>query len=185
VSYDSFVRDRLPPAELLPDFILLDYPERLNCAAGLLKSGDPDALAVVQWLTCNDAAKLSVGQVQYSALTTPEGTFVDDILARWSKITGLTVVSQNGRGSRVPVTLHVSGVSEREALGLVLRDLSGYIMGERQDPQTGAIRIDRLVILTDSAAKPSDAGPPARRQPPPAAQAPPDQGEDVPRELAP
>ena len=110
---------------------------------------------------------------------------VDDILARWSKITGLTVVSQNGRGSRVPVTLHVSGVSEREALGLVLRDLSGYIMGERQDPQTGAIRIDRLVILTDSAAKPSDAGPPARRQPPPAAQAPPDQGEDVPRELAP
>ena len=110
---------------------------------------------------------------------------VDDILARWSKITGLTVVSQDGRGSRVPVTLHVSGVSEREALGLVLRDLSGYIMGERQDPQTGAIRIDRLVILTDSAAKPSDAGPPARRQPPPAAQAPPDQGEDVPRELAP
>lgn len=110
---------------------------------------------------------------------------VDEILARWSKITGLTVVSQNGRGSRVPVTLHVSGVSEREALGSVLRDLSGYIMGERQDPQTGAIRIDRLVILTDSAAKPSDAGPPARRQPAPATLAPPDHGEDVPRELAP
>ena len=47
---------------------------------GQIELAGPDALAVVQWLTCNDAAKLSVGQVQYSALTTPEGTFVDDIL---------------------------------------------------------------------------------------------------------
>jgi aminomethyltransferase len=34
----------------------------------------------VQWLTTNDASKLAVGQAQYSALATPEGTFVDDIL---------------------------------------------------------------------------------------------------------
>jgi len=47
VTYDSFVRDRLPPPELLPEFLLLDYPERLNCAAELLKGGAPDALAVV------------------------------------------------------------------------------------------------------------------------------------------
>ena len=47
---------------------------------GQIELAGPDALAVVQWLTCNDAAKLSIGQVQYSALTTPEGTFVDDIL---------------------------------------------------------------------------------------------------------
>jgi aminomethyltransferase len=47
---------------------------------GQIELAGPDALAVVQWLTCNDAAKLSVGQIQYSALTTPEGTFVDDIL---------------------------------------------------------------------------------------------------------
>ncbi|HEX5070628.1 MAG TPA: glycine cleavage system aminomethyltransferase GcvT [Vicinamibacterales bacterium] len=47
---------------------------------GQIELAGPDALAVVQWLTCNDAAKLSVGQIQYSALTTAEGTFVDDIL---------------------------------------------------------------------------------------------------------
>ena len=115
---------------------------------------------------------------------------VDEILARWSKTTGLTVVSQNGHGSDVPVTVHVSGVSEREALGLVLRDLSGYIMGERRDPQTGAIRIDRLVILPDSAARASDAPPVARRWPVPAAAVPaPAEGilpvEDEPTELAP
>jgi 2-aminobenzoate-CoA ligase len=51
VAYDSFVRDRLPPAELLPEFRFdlpeLQYPERLNAAAELLKGGAPDALAFV------------------------------------------------------------------------------------------------------------------------------------------
>jgi len=47
---------------------------------GQIELAGPDALALVQWITCNDASKLSIGQVQYSALTTPEGTFVDDIL---------------------------------------------------------------------------------------------------------
>jgi hypothetical protein len=113
---------------------------------------------------------------------------VDEILARWSKTTGLTVVSQNGHGSDVPVTVHVSGVTEREALGLVLRSLSGYIMGERRDPQTGAVSIDRLVILPDSAARASEAPALARRWPVPAAPAPVEVVQPVdeePTELAP
>src|SRR5258705_11174429 len=51
VTYDSFVCDRLPSPELLPEFRFdlpeLQYPERLNAAAELLKGGTPDALAVV------------------------------------------------------------------------------------------------------------------------------------------
>jgi len=47
VSYDSFVRDRLPPPELQPEYLLLNYSERLNAAAELLKGGEPDALAIV------------------------------------------------------------------------------------------------------------------------------------------
>ncbi|WP_118855885.1 AMP-binding protein [Sphingomonas mesophila] len=43
---DPFVRDRLPPPEQQPDFLLLDYPERLNAAAELLKGGKPGDLAV-------------------------------------------------------------------------------------------------------------------------------------------
>ncbi len=39
-----------------------------------------DALAYVQFLTPNDAGKLVPGQVQYTALMTPESTFVDDML---------------------------------------------------------------------------------------------------------
>ena len=39
-----------------------------------------NALKTVERVTCNDAARLAVGQIQYSALTTPAGTFIDDIL---------------------------------------------------------------------------------------------------------
>jgi aminomethyltransferase len=39
-----------------------------------------EALALVQHVTCNNAAKLVVGQAQYSGLMTPRGTFVDDLL---------------------------------------------------------------------------------------------------------
>jgi aminomethyltransferase len=38
------------------------------------------ALNAVQHITMNDASKLADGQAHYSALLTPEGTFVDDIL---------------------------------------------------------------------------------------------------------
>jgi aminomethyltransferase len=38
------------------------------------------ALAAVQHITMNDAAKLAIGQAQYSAMLYPEGTFVDDVI---------------------------------------------------------------------------------------------------------
>ena len=109
---------------------------------------------------------------------------VDEILARWAKTTGLTVVSQNGHGSDIPITLDLSGVPERDALRLILRDLSGYIMGEKVDPLTGAVRIDRLVILPDSAARAPEMETPMRRRAA-AAPAPVDISNDVPHELAP
>jgi aminomethyltransferase len=40
----------------------------------------PDAVALVNRLCSNDASKLVDGQAHYSALTTPEGTVVDDLL---------------------------------------------------------------------------------------------------------
>src|SRR5580658_6977702 len=47
---------------------------------GEIQFRGPGALAAVQHLTMNDASKLQDGQAHYSALLTPEGTFVDDIL---------------------------------------------------------------------------------------------------------
>ncbi len=47
---------------------------------GEVEVAGKDALAAVQRVTSNDAAKLKVGQAQYSALTTASGAFVDDLL---------------------------------------------------------------------------------------------------------
>jgi aminomethyltransferase len=47
---------------------------------GEIEIAGADALKAVQHITSNDASRLAVGQIQYAALTTPEGTFVDDVL---------------------------------------------------------------------------------------------------------
>jgi aminomethyltransferase len=47
---------------------------------GEIEIAGPDALAAVQHITSNDAGRLALNQIQYSALTTPQGTFVDDVL---------------------------------------------------------------------------------------------------------
>ncbi len=40
----------------------------------------PDALAYLQWLTCNDLSLIKDGQCQYNLLMNPEGGVVDDII---------------------------------------------------------------------------------------------------------
>jgi aminomethyltransferase len=47
---------------------------------GEIEIAGTGALAAVQQITSNDASRLAVGQAQYSALVTPQGTFVDDVL---------------------------------------------------------------------------------------------------------
>ena len=47
---------------------------------GEIQFRGPGALAAVQHISMNDASKLQDGQAHYSALLTPQGTFVDDIL---------------------------------------------------------------------------------------------------------
>jgi len=47
---------------------------------GEIEVTGPDAISFVNRLTSNDVSKLVDGQAHYSALTTPEGTVVDDLL---------------------------------------------------------------------------------------------------------
>ena len=59
---DTFIRDRLPPPELQPEFLFtlpeLRYPERLNAAVELIDRQDPAALAVL-----NDCGSWTYGQM--------------------------------------------------------------------------------------------------------------------------
>ncbi|MEA3065599.1 MAG: 2-aminobenzoate-CoA ligase, partial [Sphingomonadales bacterium] len=60
---DTFVRDRLPPAEAQPEFLFdlpeLQYPERLNAAVELIDRSDPEALAVI-----NAAGRWTYGEMR-------------------------------------------------------------------------------------------------------------------------
>lgn len=47
---------------------------------GEIEIAGKNALATVQQLLCNDASRLTIGQAQYSALLTPGGTFLDDVI---------------------------------------------------------------------------------------------------------
>lgn len=47
---------------------------------GEIEVRGPQAISFVNGLVSNDAAKLVDGQAQYSALTTPQGTVIDDLL---------------------------------------------------------------------------------------------------------
>jgi hypothetical protein len=74
---------------------------------------------------------------------------VSQILAEWSRRGRTTIVN----GERVPgpaVTLELQNVSEQEALDIVLRNVSGYLVAARDTAISGASSYDRIYILPTS-----------------------------------
>jgi aminomethyltransferase len=58
----------------------------------------PEALFAVQHISMNDAARLAIGQAQYSALLYPKGTFVDDVIVhRLAEFDYLLVINAGTR----------------------------------------------------------------------------------------
>jgi aminomethyltransferase len=72
------------------------------------------ALQALQRLTCNDAARLRVGQVQYSALMTERGTFVDDLTVyRLADDAFMVTLNASNRDKDVAwIRAHLSGDAE-------------------------------------------------------------------------
>jgi aminomethyltransferase len=65
---------------------------------GEIQLRGPEALDAVQFVSMNDASKLAEGQAHYSALLTPQGTFIDDILVyKFSQNDYLLVVNAGTR----------------------------------------------------------------------------------------
>src|SRR4026208_212174 len=81
----------------------------------------PDRNAFVNRLTCNDVSLLDSGAVQYSALLTREGTFVDDCTVyRFDDRLMLTVNASN----RAKAWEHVVDQKQAGAVNVRLRDIS-------------------------------------------------------------
>jgi hypothetical protein len=87
------------------------------------------------------------GRVTLDAQNVP----VRQILAEWARIGGARIVN----GDKVvgaPVTLQLTGVPERQALDIILRSVSGYMLAARQAGSVGASAFDRILILPTSSA---------------------------------
>ena len=85
---------------------------------GEIEIAGADALKAVQHITSNDASRLAVNQIQYSALTTPEGTFVDDVLTY--KLADehfmLVVNGSNIMKDFAWITGHIAGIGDAVAV---------------------------------------------------------------------
>src|SRR5262245_46485162 len=83
------------------------------------------------------------------------------VLAEWARVGGATIV--NGDKVAGPaLTLQLTDTPERQALDIILRNVSGYMLAARQPGSPGASRFDRILILPTSVAP---------RNPPPPQQA--------------
>jgi hypothetical protein len=91
--------------------------------------------------------QISDGRVTLHAENVPIRT----ILAEWARVGGTTILNGDGIAG-APLTLELEGVPERRALDIVLRSVSGYVVGARQPGKTGASIYDRIVILPTSVA---------------------------------
>ncbi len=116
---------------------------------GQIEVAGKDALASVQWMTSNDASKLAVGQIQYSALTTETGGFVDDVLVyRMADEHFLLVV--NAGNIMKDYAWMVAHAHDRGKDAAVVNSSSRYALIALQGPQ--AERILQALTAVDLAA---------------------------------
>lgn len=108
-----------------------------------------EALALLQHLTPNDVASLAPGQAQYSALLTPQATFVDDVLIyRLEPERFLLCVNSSNtakdfsyvRASAARLRADVADVSDAYAQLALQGPLAGAILARVTGAEVGAIR---------------------------------------------
>jgi hypothetical protein len=74
---------------------------------------------------------------------------VSTVLAEWAR-RGKTTIINGERVPGPPATLQLMDVPEEQALDILLRGASGYLMAARETPSAGASIIDRILILPTS-----------------------------------
>ena len=91
--------------------------------------------------------QINGGRVTLHAQNVPVRT----ILAEWARIGGAQIVNGD-RVAGAPVTLDLEGIPERQALEIILRGVSGYVVAAREPGAPGASMYDRIMILPTSVA---------------------------------
>ena len=85
------------------------------------------------------------GRVRLTVQNAP----VSQILAEWAR-RGRTTIVNGERVPGPPVTLELNDVSEQEALDVVLRSATGYLVAARENAVAGASAFESILILPTS-----------------------------------
>ena len=98
------------------------------------------------------------GKVRLNAQNAP----ISQILSEWSR-RGRTTIVNGERIPGPPVTLELQDVTEQQALEIVLRGVSGYLVAARDTAVAGASSYDRIYIIPTSS-RPTASPAPAQAQ---------------------
>lgn len=120
---------------------------------GELEVHGPEGLAFVQYLTTNDAARLEVGQAQYSTLVREDGTLLDDLLVYRFPEHWMLVVNASNRARDLEwisrfadrFDVEVRDRSDDIALLALQGPLAEAILQRLTDDELAAIRYYRFV----------------------------------------
>lgn len=80
------------------------------------------------------------------------------ILTEWSRVGGTRLINPE-RLTGGPVTLEFTGIPERQALDILLREIGGYMLGPRPALVAGVSAFDRLVVVSATAGRPTPPAP--------------------------
>ncbi len=100
--------------------------------------------------------RIENGQVSLKATNAT----VRDILAEWARI-GQTKVVNGDRVPGGPVSLELTGVTEEQALEVILRSVAGYVVAPRAVGVPNASMYDRILVMPTST--PTSPAPPPQR----------------------
>jgi hypothetical protein len=98
---------------------------------------------------------MQAGRVSLSA----KNATVAQILAEWARV-GQTRIVNGERLTSTPMTIELTDVSERDALEILLRNASGYVLAPRTGAAEAASVYDRILIVPTSSAPRAAAPPP-------------------------
>jgi hypothetical protein len=91
--------------------------------------------------------EIQSGTVTLKAQNVPLRT----ILTEWARVGGTNVIGAD-RIAGTPITIELTGVSERQALDILLRNSSGYMLGLRPAGVEGVSAYNRILIMPPSTA---------------------------------
>jgi hypothetical protein len=126
-----------------------------------MKSHSVFAAALVLAAATAQAQTVKVEFLMGKVNLTAQNASVRTIINEWARVGGARVINPE-RLSAAPVTLQLTGVPERQALDILLRDVGGYMLGPRQTELVpGVSAFDRLMVVTATAGpapRPAPAG---------------------------